>query len=115
VNGGPAGDLYITFVITNNTAFTRTGNDLQLTVPLDLYTAMLGGELTVDTIDGKVKLTVKPETQNGTKIRLKGKGFPVYKKENESGDLYVTYTVKLPVNLTEKQKELFGELAKTAS
>ncbi|MCW3117077.1 MAG: molecular chaperone DnaJ [Chitinophagaceae bacterium] len=115
VNGGPAGDLYITFVITNNTAFTRTGNDLQLTVPLDLYTAVLGGEITVDTLGGKVKLQVKPETQNGTRIRLKGKGFPAYKQENEFGDLYVTYTVKLPVNLTEKQKELFAELAKTSS
>jgi len=115
VNGGPAGDLYITFVITNNTAFTRTGNDLQYTVPLELYTAVLGGEITIDTLNGKVKLVVKPETQNGTKVRLKGKGFPIYKKENEAGDLYVTFTVKIPVNLTEKQKEMFRELAKISS
>jgi curved DNA-binding protein len=115
VNGGPAGDLYITFVITNNTAFTRTSNDLQLAVPLDLYTAVLGGEITIDTLGGKVKLVVKPETQNGTKVRLKGKGFPVYKKENEFGDLYITFSVKIPVNLTEKQKELFQELAKISS
>jgi len=115
VNGGPAGDLYITFVIANNTAFTRVGNDIQLTVALDLYTAVLGGEITIETLGGKVKLPVKPETQNGTRVRLKGKGFPIYKKENEAGDLYVTFTVKIPVNLTEKQKELFRELAKISS
>jgi len=60
-----------------------------------------------------VKLKVKPETQNGSKIKLKGKGFPVYKKEGEYGDLYITYNILLPVNLTEKQKELFRELAKS--
>ncbi len=113
VNGGPNGDLYITFVITNNTQFKRSGDDLHTTVELDLYTAVLGGEVTIDTLGGKVKLKVKPETQNGTKARLKGKGFPVYKKEDEFGDLYVTYTVKIPTNLTEKQKALFTELSKS--
>ncbi|MDB5222252.1 MAG: molecular chaperone DnaJ [Chitinophagaceae bacterium] len=115
VNGGPNGDLYITFNITNNTQFKRMGNDLYTTVEIDLYTAVLGGEVTVDTLSGKVKLKVKPETQNGTKIRLKGKGFPVYKKEGEFGDLFITFSVKIPTHLTEKQKELFKELAKTAS
>ena len=77
---------------------------------IDLYTALLGGETTIDTLSGKLKLTVNPETQNGTKIRLKGKGFPVYKKEGEFGNLYVTYAIQLPANLTEKQKELFIQL-----
>lgn len=113
VNGGPNGDLYITFVITNNTTFTRAGNDLNTTVAVDLFTAILGGEMLIDTIGGKVKLTIKPETQNNTKIRLKGKGFPVYKAENEFGDLYINYQVKLPTNLTEQQKNLFAELSKT--
>jgi len=63
-------------------------------------------------LTGKVKMKVNPETQHGTKIRLKGKGFPVYKKEGEMGDLYVTYDVKLPVNLTEEQKALFTQLSK---
>ncbi len=112
VNGGPAGDLFITFVIEPHPRFKRLGNDLYTTVTIDLYTALLGGENTIDTLDGKVKLKVNPETQSGTKIRLKGKGFPVYKKEGESGDLYVTYEVKLPTNLTEKQKTLFTELSK---
>ena len=115
VNGGPNGDLYISFSITNNTQFKRMGNDLYTTVDIDLYTAVLGGEVTVDTLGGKVKLKVKSETQNGTKIRLKGKGFPVYKKEGEFGDLFITFSVKIPTNLTEKQKELFKELEKTAT
>lgn len=112
MNGGPAGDLYITFSITTHPQFKRSGNDLLTTATIDLYTAVLGGETTIDTLKGKVKLKVNPETQNGTKIRLKGKGVPVYKKEGEAGDLYVTYAVKLPTHLTEKQKALFTELSK---
>jgi curved DNA-binding protein len=71
---------------------------------------LLGGEITVDTLNGKIKLKVVPETQNGTKVRIKGKGFPVYKKENEFGDLIITYNIKLPTRLTEKQKELLRQL-----
>ncbi|WP_158825398.1 DnaJ C-terminal domain-containing protein [Mucilaginibacter lacusdianchii] len=111
VNNGPNGDLYITFIITDDPRFKRSGNDLLATQKIDLYTAVLGGEITVDTLTGQVKLNVKPETQNGTKIKLKGKGFPVYKKEGEFGDLYLTYDVQIPTNLTEQQKELFKQLA----
>ena len=111
VNGGPNGDLYITFAIENDTPFQRDGDNLYSTVELDLYTAVLGGEITVDTFDGKVKLKVKPETQNNTKVKLKGKGFPVYKKKGSFGDLYIAYFVKIPENLSEKQKELFEELS----
>lgn len=113
VNGGPAGDLYITFSITDDTVFKRLENDLYATVELDLYTAVLGGEKMIDTLDGKVKLLVKPETQNGAKTRLKGKGFPLYKKEGEYGDLIITWQIKIPVNLTEKQKALFRELSQS--
>lgn len=112
VNGGPDGDLLITFSIANDPQFKRLGNDLYTTVNLDLFTAVLGGEITIDTWSGKIKLKIKPETQNGTKTRLKEKGFPVYKKEGQSGDLYVTYTIQIPTNLTDKQKELFTELSK---
>ncbi len=111
-NGGPAGDLYITFSIAAHPRFKRSGNDLLTNATIDLYTAVLGGETTIDTLKGKVKLKVNPETQNGTKIRLKGKGVPVYKKEGESGDLYVTYEVKIPTHLTPEQKALFTELSK---
>ena len=111
VNGGPAGDLYITFSIALHPQFKRSGNDLYTKKKIDLYTALLGGETTIETLNGKVKLAVKPETQPGTRIRLKGKGFPVYKKEGAFGDLYITYEVALPVNLTEEQKRLFTELS----
>lgn len=112
VNGGPNGDLYITFVIEEDAHYRREGNDLFRDVELDLYTALLGGDVTIDTLGGKVKLNVKPETQNGTKVRLKGKGFPVYKKEGQYGDLYLTYQVKLPTRLSDREKELFTELSK---
>lgn len=113
VNGGPAGDLYITFVIPEDPVFQRLDDNLYVTAPLDLYTAVLGGEQTVDTLDGQVKLKIKPETQNGTKVRLRGKGFPVYKKEGQYGDLIVTFSIEIPTNLTERQKELFRELQKS--
>lgn len=110
INGGPNGDLYITVSIKNNSNFKRDGKQLYITTDLDLYTALLGGDVLIDTFDGKVKLNVAPETQSGTKVKLKGKGFPVYKKENEFGDLFVTYQVKLPANLSDKEKELLTEL-----
>jgi len=113
INGGPNGDLYIAFSIANHSQFKRLGNDLYTKVDLDLYKAVLGGEIILDTLNGKVKLTVKPETQNGSKVKLKGKGFPVYKNEGQFGDLYVTYAVKIPTGLTDKQKALFDELSKS--
>jgi curved DNA-binding protein len=115
VNGGPDGDLYITFSIANHPHIKRLGNDLFMKVSLDLYTAVLGGDIILDTLNGKVKLKVKPETQNGTKIKLKGKGFPVYRHEGQFGDFYITYEVKIPTNLTDKQKVLFKELSGSKS
>ncbi len=115
VNGGPNGDLLITFIIKTEPDLKREGNNLYKTEEIDLYTALLGGEKTIETLSGKIKLKVQPETQNGAKVRLKGKGFPVYKKEGQFGDLYITWNIKLPVNLTEKQKELFIELSKLSS
>lgn len=112
INGGPNGDLYITFKIKNDTEFKLVDDNLFSTVELDLYTALLGGDITIDTFDGKVKLKVKPETQNETKVKLAGKGFPVYKKDDVFGDLIITFQIKLPSNLTLKEKELFTELSK---
>jgi len=111
-NNGPAGDLFIKFNIPADPDFKRSGADLYRNIKLDLYTAVLGGEITADTLTGKVKLKVKPETQQGTKVKLKGKGMPVYKKEGQFGDLYLTYDVELPTNLTDKQRELFEEISK---
>ena len=112
INGGPDGNLLIKFSIINHSKFKRDKDNLYATIDLDLYTAMLGGEITIDTFNGKVKLKVKPETHNAIKVKLKGKGFPVYKKEGQYGDLYITYQIKTPTNLTGKEKELFEELAK---
>lgn len=112
VNGGPNGDLYIQFSIQNHSKFKRDKDNLYTTVDLDLYTAMLGGDMMVDTFNGKVKLTIKPETQNGSKVKLKGKGFPKYKKEGQFGDLYITYQLKTPTHLTEKERKLFTQLQK---
>ena len=112
VNDGPAGDLYITFQIEDDPHLKRSGNDLHTTATIDLYTAILGGETTINTLNGKLKLKVPPGTQNDAKVRVKGKGFPVYKQEGQFGDLYITYKVKIPTHLTEKEKELFTELSK---
>lgn len=110
MNGGPAGDLYITFVVENDPVFRRLGDDLYEDINIDLYTALLGGDQLVNTLDGQVKLKVKPGTQPGSKVRLKGKGFPVYKQDGQFGDLIVTYNVHLPENLTDKQKELLQQM-----
>ena len=112
LNGGLNGDLYIKFNINNRTQFKRDGNNLYSNVDLDLYTSLLGGEIKVDTFSGKVKLKITPETQNETKVKLKGKGFPVYKKEGKFGNLIITYHIKIPTHLSEKEMELFKELQK---
>jgi len=112
INGGPNGNLHIKFTIKNHSIFKRDNNNLYAIIDLDLYTAILGGEITVPVFNGKVKLKIKPETQNNTKVKLKRKGFPVYKKEGEFGDLYITYQLKTPTNLTEEEIELFNKLAK---
>ena len=111
VGGGPAGDLYIQFVISPDPVFQRMGDDLHITARLDLYTAVLGGEKTLDTLTGQVKVKVPAGTQNDSKIRLKGKGFPVYKQEGKFGDLIVRFSVQIPTGLTAQQKELFQKLA----
>ncbi|HBK41693.1 J domain-containing protein [Proteiniphilum sp. UBA1028] len=115
VNGGPNGDLYITFTIGDDPVFKRLNDDLYTEVPVDLYTAVLGGGIMVETLTGQVKMTIKPGTQPNTKLRLKGKGFPVYKKEGHYGDLYVTLKVQVPQHLSDKEKELFTQLSKLRS
>lgn len=113
-NGGPNGDLYITFLVKEHPRFKRTGADLHATVEINLITAVLGGELLLDTLDGTVRMKVAPGTQSGSRAKLKGKGFPRYKQEGAYGDLYVTYQVKLPTTLTDEQRALFEQLARTS-
>jgi len=111
-NNGLAGDLFITFKIADDIEFKRLGNDLYKTVTIDLYVAVLGGEITVETLDGKVKLKVPQGTQNGTKVKLKNKGLTIYKKEENFGDLIISYNVSIPTELTFEQKEAFEKLSK---
>ncbi|WP_031427132.1 DnaJ C-terminal domain-containing protein [Flavimarina sp. Hel_I_48] len=114
-NGGPNGDLFITFRINNNTAFKRDKSDLFKDVEISLYDAVLGGEIMVDTLSGKVKLKIKEGTDSGTTVKLKGKGFPVYRKENVYGDLYLNYKVIMPKDLSAEERELFSKLAALSS
>ena len=109
-NGGPAGDLLLTFLIKDDADFKRDGNNLQKTLKIDLYTAVLGGDTIAETLTGKVKVPVKAGTQSGARVKLKGKGMPVYKKDGQFGDLYISYEVEIPTGLTDKQRELFTEL-----
>lgn len=112
-NNGPAGDLLISFTIADHPKFKRKGNDIHIIEDLDLYTAILGGEKIVETLSGgKVKLNIPAGTQADSTLRLKGKGFPVYKKENLFGDLYIKWQIKIPSELTSEQKELFEKLSK---
>lgn len=112
INGGSNGDLYVKFEIINNTNFRRDINDLYLDCSLDLFTALLGGEITVETLTGNVKLKVQAGTQNGEQTILRGKGMPLYNDDTRFGDFIVIYNIEIPKNLTEKEKEMFEEIAK---
>ncbi len=113
LNGGPKGDLFITFSLRNNTSFKREGPNLYKKINVPLTKAVLGGEITLETLSGKVKLKVKPETQNGAQVKLRGKGFPKYKHEGQFGDLIITYDIKIPTNLTPEQQGLFKKLSES--
>jgi curved DNA-binding protein len=110
-NGGPNGSLLITFRILPDARYARTGDDLTQDVPVPLYRALLGGEQTVETLGGPVKIKLKPETANGSRLRLRGKGFPVYREAGKHGDLYLRLNVQLPTNLTEEERALIQQLA----
>ncbi len=109
VSGGPKGDLYIQFDIVTHPIFNRSGADLHATKIIDLYTAVLGGETNVPTLNGSVNVKVKPGTQHGLKVRLKGQGMPVYKSDRV-GDLIVTYQIQIPNDLSSKELDLFNQL-----
>ncbi len=111
VAGGPAGDLYLNIEVLPHPQFKRQGENIETVVPVDLYTAILGGEVAVPTPGGQTRmLRIPPETQNGTKFRLRGQGMPVLGHPNERGDLYAVAEIKLPTHLTTKERELFESL-----
>ena len=111
-NGGPNGSLLITFRVQPDARYARTGDDLTQDVPVSLYRALLGGEQTVETLGGPVKIKLKPETANGSRLRLRGKGFPVYRQDGQHGDLYLRLNVQLPTHLTDEERALLEQLAK---
>jgi curved DNA-binding protein len=107
------GDLFVKIKVKNHPDFIRKGDDLYHTQTVDLYTAVLGGEVIVKTLSGQVKIKITEGTQNGKTIRLKGKGMPIYDKKDIFGDFYLEIKVQIPDNLTDKQKELFEQLKET--
>lgn len=109
------GDIYATVSIQDHSLFTRKGNDLYCELPLDVYTAILGGELTVPALKGKVKIKIEKDTQNGKVLRLKNLGMPIYDQPSKSGDLYAKMIIVLPQNLSKEEIALFEKLKEKRS
>lgn len=110
LGGATSGDLYLNIEVLPHAVFQRDGDNLRTTASLDLYAALLGGAITVSSIDRSVDLKIPPETQNGKVFRLRGLGMPRLRQPSERGDLLVTVEVKLPRNLTDQEKTLFRQL-----
>lgn len=113
INGGSFGDLYIEIEVEPSNKFDRRGNDLYSIESIPVYTAVLGGNIQVQTIEGNVKLKIPKGTQSGTVFRIRGEGAPVLGKENSRGDLYIRIDVKIPDKLSRKEKALWEELSAT--
>ena len=112
LRGGPAGDLYIFLSLSKHPIFEREGPHIFCEVPLTLTTAALGGQIEVPTLDGgRARVTIPPGTQSGKQFRLRSKGMPVLRGQNQFGDMYIETRVETPVNLTKRQKELLEEFA----
>ena len=111
-NGGPAGDLLITVMVQPHELFRRDGVDVFCEAPITFAQAVLGAELEIPTIDGKVKYSIPEGTQTGTVFRLKGKGIPVLNGRGQ-GDQYVTVTIETPRNLNKEQKEALRRFSET--
>jgi molecular chaperone DnaJ len=113
--GGPPGDLYLKVHVRPHPRFEVQGDDLLTEVEVDLYTAVLGGEVEVPTLTGRVMMKIPPETQNGTVFRLRGLGLPRSSDPRHRGDLLVKVRVRLPQRLSERERSLFGELQRLRS
>ncbi len=110
---GPEGlDLYLVVDVSEDKQFERQGNDLHTTATVDVFTATLGGEAEVETMTGKVKLSIPPGTQPEQVFRIAGRGMPQLKNPNAKGDLFVRLKVQVPRYLSPKQRELLEEAAK---
>lgn len=111
LNGGPSGDLYLTIRIPPHPEFRREGDDLHVDMPVDIYTAVLGGKARVKTLKGAVKVDIPKGTQNGKVLRLRDLGMPVHGRKNELGDLFVRVIIQVPEHLSDQEIELFKKLA----
>ena len=116
--GGPSGDILIKVHVGKNASFERKGDDLHTELPVDLYTAVLGGKISLRTLQGSVNINITQGTPSDKVLRLKGKGMPIYGKTGQYGDLYVKLKIKTPTDLSKEELELFKKLqeirAKTA-
>lgn len=108
--GTGGGDLYLVVTVEADGRFERNGDDLLTDVRVDMFTAMLGGEVEVPTMTRPVKLKIKPGTQSGRKLRLSGKGMPLMRQKDQFGDLYARVLVTIPDDLTPEQRELVEQL-----
>jgi curved DNA-binding protein len=111
MNGGPAGDLFITIHIQKHQRFTRKGDDLYFDQPLDAFTAILGGKVAVETIDKTLNINIPPGTDSGKVFRLKEMGMPEYSNPKQRGDCYVKMYITVPKNLGEKDRETLAKIA----
>ena len=112
INGGPNGDIYVEFIVAEDDMFERVGNDIYLDLPINISDAVLGCEKDVPVLDGKISLTIPAGSQNGDKLRVKGKGVP-FLNSSKVGDLYIVLNIVIPTKLDRKQKKLFEELRDT--
>jgi curved DNA-binding protein len=110
-NSGQPGDLYLIITVREHPDYRREGDDLRKTLPIDLYTLILGGEVLVDTFKGRVSLKVPPETKAGQAFRLRGRGMPRLRNPDRYGDLYVEVEPIIPQNLSESERELYRRLS----
>jgi curved DNA-binding protein len=108
--GGSAGDLYLKIEVLPDPRFERDGDDLRATVPVDLYTLVLGGRAQIPALSGAVSLAIPANTQSGRTFRLRGKGMPVLGQKDAYGDLFAKVDVQLPATLSPREQELFAEL-----
>lgn len=111
-SGGARGDLLLKIHVKEHKNVKRDENDLYVEAEIDMFSAILGGQSKINTFGGKLKLTIPEGSQPGKTLKLKGQGMPIYNEPDKRGDLYITLKVKLPENLTNKEKELLEEFRK---
>jgi DnaJ-class molecular chaperone len=109
--GASDGDLYLNVTVKPDPIFERDGDNLRCTVDVDLYSAVLGGEVRVETLNGDVSLRIPPGTQGGQTFRLRGKGMPDPRRPSQRGNLLATVEIQVPEKLSARERELFEELA----